>query len=402
MSSISNSLTPEQTAQPNISQNVSQNLMMVQQLAQNFAMTSALQNRERYSSIFAELDSIEQAQTNQFQSLNDRLSVLESTQTNIEEQIRDNDQILQADKASSIASQTALQQGVLHLTQRIGSQQKNLNMSDSEEVALLKKELSEIKPYSDHDHSISIASRLLVLTPEDMSIRFIRGHCHFALNQMERAFEDISIVYDSNPKKYQIAHYMGLLFQKYKKDAPQAIKFFTQETVLSPRHSPSYVQLADLYYDLKDYTNAIIACQKALDFPEVSSNETSSNTLNRKLINSMFFRGIDYDRKGQYAEAFDDFTSVYAKDSNKDDHDYFLGYAYWNRNDIENAIIYFKQAIALNPSNLFAHHKLAESYLKKGDYSKAIEYCEKSIAMGSTYSNIPRFLQVAKAKNINS
>ena len=56
---------------------------------------------------------------------------------------------------------------------------------------------------------------------------------------------------------------------------------------------------------------------------------------------------------------------------------YNLGEAYYNKKDWENAIIYYNQALKLNPYYLDVYKKLADTYRQTGDLDKAVWYNKK-------------------------
>ncbi|MDP1675325.1 MAG: tetratricopeptide repeat protein [Bacteroidota bacterium] len=71
------------------------------------------------------------------------------------------------------------------------------------------------------------------------------------------------------------------------------------------------------------------------------------------------------------------------------------GYRAYNSNDLDNAIIYYQQAIKLNPNVYEVYNNLALSYKNKGYADKAIQYFEKAIELNP--QNPDPYINLGKA-----
>ncbi|TXJ39966.1 tetratricopeptide repeat protein [Brachyspira pilosicoli] len=96
-------------------------------------------------------------------------------------------------------------------------------------------------------------------------------------------------------------------------------------------------------------------------------------------------------------EKANDLISNILKNINKKNHYYFyvLGIKYYNSykinviyDDIEKSILNYEEAIKLKPNSYLYNEKLAKAYLLKNDYDNALKYYENAIALNDNNTDL--------------
>ena len=96
-------------------------------------------------------------------------------------------------------------------------------------------------------------------------------------------------------------------------------------------------------------------------------------------------------------EKADDLISNILKNIDKKNHYYFyvLGIKYYNNykinviyDDIEKSILNYEEAIKLKPNSYLYNEKLAKAYLLKNDYDNALRYYENAIALNDNNTDL--------------
>ena len=79
----------------------------------------------------------------------------------------------------------------------------------------------------------------------------------------------------------------------------------------------------------------------------------------------------------EYAAAIPALKKALEIDKNNPDVHNYLGYAYRNTGDYDNAFKHYEQALALSPGHKAAHEYIGEAYLMKNDLAKAEDHLNK-------------------------
>ena len=59
-----------------------------------------------------------------------------------------------------------------------------------------------------------------------------------------------------------------------------------------------------------------------------------------------------------------------------------FGYMYYRMGDLGKAKAMYLQALEADPNYVEAYHDLSIIYLSEGQYRRAVEYCDKAVALG--------------------
>ncbi|WP_157150955.1 tetratricopeptide repeat protein [Brachyspira sp. SAP_772] len=132
-------------------------------------------------------------------------------------------------------------------------------------------------------------------------------------------------------------------------------------------------------------------------YSEIMSNENIYNLFYTFHKDNIYFN-MDYlEYLFSNNEKEDDLTSNILKSIDKKNHYYFyvLGIKYYNDykvnviyDDIEKSILNYEEAIKLKPNSYLYNEKLAKAYLLKNDYDNALKYYENAIALNNNNTDL--------------
>jgi len=101
-------------------------------------------------------------------------------------------------------------------------------------------------------------------------------------------------------------------------------------------------------------------------------------------------------QEGDFVRALTIYSEANYKESNNPETLFKMGYALMQQNRDEEALEYFKEALALDKNDTFIHQALASLYRKLGEYENARNYLDISLALDSsnpiTYYNYGNLL----------
>jgi len=153
---------------------------------------------------------------------------------------------------------------------------------------------------------------------------------------------------------------------KYK----EAVASYNQAITIDPLHAGPYYNLSTVYADaFGRIDEAIQLLNKAIELSPYFSK--SYNKL-----------GLIYLEQGQQDRAIALLDKALKLNPDNPETYHSFGYIYLNAGDAQKAKIMYKKAIEVNPNYVEAYHDLAIIYFSENNYRLAIEYCDRSVAMG--------------------
>lgn len=101
-----------------------------------------------------------------------------------------------------------------------------------------------------------------------------------------------------------------------------------------------------------------------------------------RIVLPHFNRAAYYMEKNKYDDALNDFLMIVRHDPSNVNALEMIGRIYGqNKNDLDNAIIYFQKAVLINPKSSDGLRGLATAHGIKGEYAKSLEYSLKAIEL---------------------
>ncbi|WP_309641396.1 tetratricopeptide repeat protein [Flavobacterium sp.] len=252
------------------------------------------------------------------------------------------------------------------------------------------------------------------LSYEDQDkFNFQKGYCYFSAGKKKEATPYFNKVINSKEYGSQANYYMG--FMAYEgDDYKNATKYFEEVSGEEKYQEKLSYFKADMAFKSGNFQKAIDLGMKALP----KSNAQEKSELN-KIIGESYFNLKQYDQAIPYL------TQYKGKKGKWNNTDFYqLGYAYYQKNDFENAIAQFNKIIDGNDAVAQnAYYHLGESYFKTDKKQQALNafknasemnfdlkiqedanlnYAKLSYEIGNSYQSVPDVLYAFLEKYPNS
>lgn len=211
----------------------------------------------------------------------------------------------------------------------------------------------------------------------DDDVKFVmyigRGNSYLKLNDYDKAVKDYDIVLSTEPKNLDaLLGKANAFIQNQNKDANKILK---EIILLYPNDMNAIFLIAQLYYDNKEYEQAILFFSKAI-------------SQNFNYLESLNFRGISYYEIKDLEKAIQDFKLYTQIDTSNFWVYYYLGLSYFDKGNFDASLYYIDTSIKLNPQETLSFHFRANIYMKMEKYEEAINDCNKAINSGFTSNMI--------------
>ena len=140
-----------------------------------------------------------------------------------------------------------------------------------------------------------------------------------------------------------------------------ALMYYRRALELKPRFKEAYYNIALIYSSQSDYTNAIVTMEKCLQsYPDYGEG--------------LQLMGTCYSRQEQNDKALPFFERAYATGMRNAELSHYLGYLHDLKNNVSQAIMFYKEAIQQDSAKVDVYKRLAELepekakwYLKKAE-----------------------------------
>lgn len=260
--------------------------------------------------------------------------------------------------------------------------------------------------------AIAIYDKLLALNPKDVEIYEYKAQAYENLNKFEdvikqyeailaikpndkNAKEKIDyIVYNkfsgqklqtyliskaqNNPNSYEAQFNCALELHKNKEYA-QAIEYYKKALELNPSKEDSYINLASIYIEQKNYNNANLICQKGL---LISPNNKTLNQYLKEIkdymLNSQYELASKLMEENKYQEAL----NVYLKLNNKSQEvKSAIALCYWQLGDYATANKYYLEILSQNPNDIDSTLNSALAYYNLKDLINSRKMANKVLLL---------------------
>ncbi len=148
----------------------------------------------------------------------------------------------------------------------------------------------------------------------------------------------------------------------------QALASINQALFCRSGFTNAYYNRARIFYELKNYANA------AHDIEQVYKVYPDSSTIH-------FMRGLIQTGLKEYKQSIESFLKAGEQDSLNAEIFVNLGSAYYFSNDFIQAEKYLKEALKLNPEEVFAYNTLSLIEIARKDYLRALELINTALKM---------------------
>lgn len=179
--------------------------------------------------------------------------------------------------------------------------------------------------------AVALSSCAHIVTEKDRE----QAQIHYELavqnlvKQPQTAFQEVDEALKLNPEMHEAWHVRGLLLQHAFKRLDEALTAYLKCLELKPDYSEARTNLGNLYIDMKRYDDAIAQYEKAL--------------------NDVLY-GAPFIAQGN------------------------LGWAYYKKGDVQQALDHLKAAITINPKYCLGHLKLGQLYEEQQNAEESCKY----------------------------
>lgn len=231
---------------------------------------------------------------------------------------------------------------------------------------------------------------------------------HYELKDLAKAEEFYTKAIEVNPDYFNGYYYRGILYSA-QVQTQKAIQDFTQAIRIRPGQGDLYNRRGNELVDLKSYTQAIQDYERAI---ELGMDEIEVPYANLGLCyenlgdysSSVYYYGLSLSKKpdysysllrrgivnnilGRYSDAVKDFSVYLELNPNEANVYNRRGNAYLNNNQNEQAIADYDKAIELNMPDLYiAYRNKGIATQNLGAYDEAILFYKKSLELEPSYT----------------
>lgn len=199
------------------------------------------------------------------------------------------------------------------------------------------------------------------------------------------AYDDAISLYKNlsqqQPSEEKWFYYLGFQYQQKEKWS-EAITSYQKCLDLAPRWLLPTLRLGDTYQGMGESERALEVYRKGIknyvELPPRWHNEINKSTYG-KLCSRTARLLLDKQNRSQkeLEEVIKLCQESVTAEPNEADNWYRLGCALLEANQVDEALDHLQKGETLNPKKEYICHKIAQAYLKKGDYDKALQAYER-------------------------
>ncbi|KAL4480748.1 hypothetical protein ABPG72_014523 [Tetrahymena utriculariae] len=168
-------------------------------------------------------------------------------------------------------------------------------------------------------------TKYLQIFPNNKDLKYNQAVLLKQKNSIDQAIQILKEILQNNPQDFKIYNELGYIYQTYKLDYNESIKYYNKSLEINKQVTPVYYNIALIYF---------------------------------------YFKNYDYSEK-----LLKDYLKYFSKDSKG----YFdLGQIYYIKNELPIAASYFQKAIQMEPNHEQAYYLLGQIQIRENKYADAI------------------------------
>ncbi len=216
-----------------------------------------------------------------------------------------------------------------------------------------------------YDDALEDINRSLALSPEYADALAKRGDIYYALGEMEKSKDDYHAAYIQDPSNIDYAGNAGILYYKIS-EYDSSLYFLNKADSLGDLDGSYLNYLGLAYYQKENFEKALEKFDLVFrKFPEVE--------------NGPYNRAYTLNELGRIDEAIAGYEAILVTDSLNSGVLDNLGLIYYEQEDYQGAVPYFKRAVKVEPTEATYYDHLGNSYFHMMRYTDAISAYNKSI-----------------------
>jgi tetratricopeptide (TPR) repeat protein len=231
------------------------------------------------------------------------------------------------------------------------------------------------------------------LKPDYAPLYVLLGRAYFDSGQQEPAMTAFlhAINLDSTSSH---AHLGIAKISFYQMDLEKSRNHLENALKYNPKNGEAYGLQVQVYKRLGETANAEKAQQMKERLPKVTSiPDLVYGDLIEEGVSAAWYqeRGQIYMRKGLYEKAVKEYQSVLKLRPDAEDHNN-LGLSFQRLGNYDQAVLHFRESVALNPQKIEANINLGTALYESGHANEALAYIKKAQRMDPDFQNISLIL----------
>jgi len=205
------------------------------------------------------------------------------------------------------------------------------------------------------------------------------------------------------PKSSRLYNNLAKAYHDAGKDS-ELIKILRSAIQLQPKNALAHNNLGNAYKGTGNFEEAIRSYQEAIKIDPKHAGpyynlSTIYSEMDGKEEEAVALLNKSIELSPHFAKAYNKLALIHLKTGevgktlalldramklNPDDPEVYhnFGYVYFQMNDMDKAKAMYKRSLEVDPNYVEAYHDLAVIYYSDGQYARAIEYCNKAVALG--------------------
>ncbi|MBR2068461.1 MAG: tetratricopeptide repeat protein [Candidatus Gastranaerophilales bacterium] len=256
-----------------------------------------------------------------------------------------------------------------------------LLMRHPDSIEVLKYKAQALYDAKRYDEALKQYETILSLDSTDKEARQMSDDIIYNRFEGDKLLSYLGTIAANNPKNYEAQFNYAYELHKNKKYIT-AIEYYKKAQNINPSKEETYINLAQIYIEQKDYKKAMDISERGLMLMPENRNlkgylaDAKSYTMNLE-----FDEATKLYEAGKYKEALNKYLSLQEK--NKDVYLAIAG-CYWQMNDFKNANKYYLEILSKEPNNKDALVNSAYAYYSMNDTDNAKQMAQRVLALDKT------------------
>ncbi|MBQ8848057.1 MAG: tetratricopeptide repeat protein [Candidatus Gastranaerophilales bacterium] len=293
---------------------------------------------------------------------------------------------------ASLFSQQQNYQNAIEVYDRLLSQKPN-------NIEVLEYKATALKELMRYDEALVEYDKILAIQPNNQNAKSAKENIilnNFSGEKLQNYLKQKAL---SSPNNYEDQFNLAFELHKNKK-YQEAIQFYKKAQSLNPSKEETYLNLAQIYIEQKDYKNANDICQRGLMI--LPNNQKISQYLNDSkeyMLGSLYDKATKLYEQNKFSEALAQYLNI---DNKTAEVNMAIASCYWQLNDYLNANKYYQAVLAQNPANTDALLNSAWAYYSMNDFNNAKLTANKLLAYDKTNQSAKEILKNIEENEFSS
>ncbi len=242
---------------------------------------------------------------------------------------------------------------------------------------------SALKELGRFDEALSVYDKILAINPNIQDIKSLRDDIilnHFTGQKLQNYLISKA---QAQPNSYEAQFNCALELHKAK-DYALAKTYYKKAQALNPSKEETYINLASIYIDEKNFNLANEMCQKGLLIsPSNTQLAQYLKDIKEYGENSLYESAGKLFNEKKYLEAINQYQKI---QNQTVDIKMAIASCYWQLGDYQNANNYYIDVLKQDPNNIDALTNSAWAYYQAGNTQEAKQISQRILALDKTNS----------------